>query len=139
MLIYEILPGRRGLLLFNWLLFLVVFASTCMVQASFSWWQSLNWNSWLTEMESIFTLGQLPVGSLWILWFFLSCFFSVLHLLDMLLKMKAESQRLAAEREAQLLAEARARSREESLELTLSGVGELDEKIIRLQEDLSRI
>ncbi len=139
MLIYEILPGRRGLLLFNWILFLVVFASTCMVQASFSWWQSLNWNSWLTEMESIFTLGQLPVGSLWILWFFLSCFFSVLHLLDMLLKMKAESQRLAAEREAQLLAEARARSREESLELTLSGVGELDEKIIRLQEDLSRI
>ena len=139
MLIYEILPGRRGLLLFNWILFLVVFASTCMVQASFSWWQSLNWNSWLTEMESIFTLGQLPVGSLWILWFFLSCFFSVLHLLDMLLKMKAESQRLAAEHEAQLLAEARARSREESLELTLSGVGELDEKIIRLQEDLSRI
>jgi hypothetical protein len=110
-----------------------------MVQASFSWWQSLNWNSWLTEMTAIFTLGQLPVGSLWIIWFFLSCFFSVLHLLDMLLKMKAESQRLAAEREAQVIAEARERSREESLELTLSGVGELDEKIIRLQEDLSRI
>ena len=139
MLITEILPGRRGLLLFNWILFLVVFASTCMVQASFSWWQSLNWNSWLTEMTAIFTLGQLPVGSLWIIWFFLSCFFSVLHLLDMLLKMKAESQRLAAEREAQVIAEARERSREESLELTLSGVGELDEKIIRLQEDLSRI
>lgn len=139
MLIYEILPGRRGLLLFNWILFLVVFVSTCMVQASFSWWQDLNWNSWLTEMVAIFTLGQLPVGSLWIMWFFLSCFFSVLHLLDMLLKMKAESQRLAAEREAKLLADARERSREESLELSLSGVGELDEKIIRLQEDLSRI
>ncbi len=57
----------------------------------------------------------------------------------MLLKMKAESERRAAEREEQLIAEARARSREESLELTLSGVGELDEKIIRLQEELSRI
>lgn len=139
MLIYEILPGRRGLLLFNWILFLVVFVSTCMVQASFGWWQDLNWNTWLTEMSAIFTLGQLPVGSLWILWFVLSCFFSLLHLCDMLLKMKAEAERLAAERELRLLEEARARSREESLELTLSGVGELDEKIIRLQEDLSRI
>ncbi|MEY3580579.1 MAG: hypothetical protein RI984_1683 [Pseudomonadota bacterium] len=139
MLITEILPGRRGLFLFNWILFLVVFVSTCMVQASFSWWQDLNWHSWLTEMSAIFTLGQLPVGSLWILWFFLSCFFSVLHLLDLLLKMKAEAERRAAEREEQLIAEARARSREESLELTLSGVGELDEKIIRLQEKLSRI
>ena len=96
MLITEILPGRRGLFLFNWILFLVVFASTCMVQASFSWWQDLNWHSWLTEMSAIFTLGQLPVGSLWILWFFLSCFFSVLQLLDMLLKMKAESDRREA-------------------------------------------
>jgi len=75
MLITEILPGRRGLFLFNWILFLVVFVSTCMVQASFSWWQDLNWHSWLTEMSAIFTLGQLPVGSLWILWFFSQLFF----------------------------------------------------------------
>lgn len=74
------------LLLLNWILFVVVFDWTSVVQRDLLWWNDLNWNTWFTDLSGIVQLGELPAGSLWILWLFISCFFTVIYLLDLSLR-----------------------------------------------------
>ena len=70
-------------LLSNWILFVIVFDWTSVVQRDLLWWRDLNWSSWLSDLAGIVQLGVLPAGSLWILWLFISCFFTVVYLLDL--------------------------------------------------------
>ena len=65
-------------LLSNWILFVIVFDWTSVVQRDLLWWRDLNWSSWLSDLAGIVQLGVLPAGSLWILWLFISCFFTVI-------------------------------------------------------------
>lgn len=60
------------LLLLNWLAFAGMFAWTCVAQHHVLWWLRLDWSGWLTPLRALTSLGQLPAGSLWILWLLLS-------------------------------------------------------------------
>ena len=74
------------LLLLNWIFFVVIFDWTSVVQRDLLWWRDLNWDTWLIDLSGIVQLGVLPAGSLWILWLFTSCFFTVIYLLDLSLR-----------------------------------------------------
>ncbi len=75
----KFLPIRLPTLLlaFNWIVFIAVFAWTSVVQHSLSWWLRLDWASALTWFRAMATLGQLPAGSVWILWLLLGAISTV--------------------------------------------------------------
>ncbi len=56
------------LLALNWLLLLLTFAWTCKTQQNGLWWLRLDWTGWIAEFREMAQLGNLPAGSLWIVW-----------------------------------------------------------------------
>ena len=68
------------LLLANWLTLVSVFALTVKVRGNLRWWQSLNWNSWLSDLAGLIKLEAIPAGSVWIVWGLLSCLLGLIWL-----------------------------------------------------------
>ena len=132
------------LLLLNWILFVVIFDWTSVVQRDLLWWRDLNWDTWLIDLSGIVQLGVLPAGSLWILWLLSSCFFTVIYLLDLSLRTLASyipsyQPEALTKREISPLPDFSLA--EKSLIDTIASEtnAELAEKIKALQHQLSRI
>lgn len=132
------------LLLLNWILFVVVFDWTSIVQRDLLWWRDLNWDTWLTDLAGIVELGVLPAGSLWILWLFVSCFFTIIYLLD--LSVRTLAQYIPSYQPEQIdeplpMTETDSSVPEKSISEAIASEGnpELVEKIRALQQQLSKI
>lgn len=77
---------RSLLVLANWLCFIAVFIWTSSVQGRADWWLSLNWGTWLTDLQSTIYLREVAVGSVWILWLLISVLISLIWIVDRVLK-----------------------------------------------------
>jgi len=64
----------------NWLLFGGVYAWISLAQANLLWWLRLDWGSWLSDFASMSSLGQIPAGSVWILWLMVSVIMTLTYL-----------------------------------------------------------
>ena len=66
--------SRRGtyLLALNWSLFVGVYVWISLAQGNLLWWLRLDWGSWLSDFAALPSLGQIPAGSVWILWLIIS-------------------------------------------------------------------
>ena len=74
--------SRRGsyLLALNWLLFGSVYAWISLTQGNLLWWLRLDWGSWLSDFAALPSLGQIPSGSVWILWLMISLVITLTYL-----------------------------------------------------------
>lgn len=132
------------LLLLNWILFVIVFDWTSVVQRDLLWWRDLNWDTWLSDLSGVVQLGTLPAGSLWILWLFVSCFFTVIYLLDLSLRTLASyipSYQPEVFPEAETSPAPVFSDSEKSINEAIASESntELVEKLRTLQQQLSRI
>lgn len=74
--------SRRGtyLLALNWSLFSGVYVWISLAQGNLLWWLRLDWGSWLSDFAALPSLGQIPAGSVWILWLVFSLVITLPHL-----------------------------------------------------------
>jgi hypothetical protein len=74
--------SRRGtyLLALNWSLFVGVYVWISLAQGNLLWWLRLDWGSWLSDFAALPSLGQIPAGSVWILWLVFSLVITLPHL-----------------------------------------------------------
>jgi hypothetical protein len=74
--------SRRGsyLLALNWSLFGGVYAWISLAQGNLLWWLRLDWGSWLSDFAAFPSLGQIPAGSVWILWLIISLLVTLTYL-----------------------------------------------------------
>lgn len=123
--------SRRAssLLALNWLLFGAVYVWISVAQGNLLWWLRLYWGSWLSEFSALASLGQIPAGSVWILWLALSLLLTVIYLPAP--RTTEQPEPLAAEPETPgpLLPNAE----------LMDSRPELKEKILRLHQSLDKI
>ena len=74
--------SRRAssLLALNWLLFGAVYVWISVAQGNLLWWLRLYWGSWLSDFAVLPSLGQIPAGSVWILWLMVSLVMTAVYL-----------------------------------------------------------
>ncbi len=74
--------SRRAssLLALNWILFGMVYVWISVAQGNLLWWLRLYWGSWLSDFASLSALGQIPSGSVWILWLMISLTLTAIYL-----------------------------------------------------------
>ncbi len=74
--------SRRAssLLTLNWLLFFAVSLWISVAQGNLLWWLRLYWGSWLSDFAALPALGQIPAGSVWILWLIISLVTTAVYL-----------------------------------------------------------
>ena len=74
--------SRRAssLLALNWILFGMVYVWISVAQGNLLWWLRLYWGSWLSDFTVLSTMGQIPAGSVWILWLMISLTLTVIYL-----------------------------------------------------------
>lgn len=74
--------SRRAssLLALNWLLFGAVYVWISVAQGNLLWWLRLYWGSWLSDFAVLSSLGQIPAGSVWILWLMVSLVMTAVYL-----------------------------------------------------------
>jgi len=119
----------RSLLALNWLLFGAVYVWISVAQGNLLWWLRLYWGSWLSDFTALASLGQIPAGSVWILWLMLSLVVTAVYL--------PSPRSATAPEPAPTEPEAR-RSLIPNAEL-MDSRPELKEKILRLHQSLDKI
>ncbi len=119
----------RSLLALNWLLFGAVYVWISVAQGNLLWWLRLYWGSWLSDFAALSSLGQIPAGSVWILWLMISLVVTAIYL--------PSPRRVEAPEPAPAEPEAR-RQLIPNAEL-MDSRPELKEKILRLHQSLDKI
>ncbi|MEY3719944.1 MAG: hypothetical protein RL618_463 [Pseudomonadota bacterium] len=123
--------SRRGtyLLALNWSLFSGVYAWISLAQGNLLWWLRLDWGSWLSDFAALPSLGQIPAGSVWILWLVFSLVITLPHLSSVRSSETPAITPIEPEIEKPLIA---------NPEL-MDSRPELKEKILRLHQSLDKI
>lgn len=123
--------SRRGtyLLALNWSLFVGVYVWISLAQGNLLWWLRLDWGSWLSDFAALPSLGQIPAGSVWILWLVFSLVITLPHLSSVRSSETSAITPIEPEIEKPLIA---------NPEL-MDSRPELKEKILRLHQSLDKI
>lgn len=123
--------SRRAssLLALNWLLFGVVSAWISVAQGNLLWWLRLYWGSWLSDFTALSSLGQIPAGSVWILWLVLSLVITAIYLPSPRKTAPPEPAPAESDARRQLIPNAE----------LIDSRPELKEKILRLHQSLDKI
>jgi len=123
--------SRRGtyLLALNWSLFVGVYVWISLAQGNLLWWLRLDWGSWLSDFAALPSLGQIPAGSVWILWLVFSLVITLPHLSSVRSSETPAITPIEPEIEKPLIA---------NPEL-MDSRPELKEKILRLHQSLDKI
>lgn len=122
--------SRRAssLLALNWLLFAGAYLWISVTQGNLLWWLRLSWGSWLSDFAMMATLGQIPAGSVWILWVILSLGLTALHLSAPAKSEPAVRENIEPDTRRQLIPNAD----------LMDSRPELKEKILRLHQSLDK-
>ncbi len=123
--------SRRAsaLLALNWLLFGAVYVWISVAQGNLLWWLRLYWGSWLSDFASLPVLGQIPAGSVWILWLVLSLLMTAIYLPVPRKIEVPEPEAAEPDARRQLIPNAE----------LMDSRPELKEKILRLHQSLDKI
>ena len=123
--------SRRGtyLLALNWSLFVGVYVWISLAQGNLLWWLRLDWGSWLSDFAALPSLGQIPAGSVWILWLVFSLVITLPHLSSVRLSETSAITPIEPKIEKPLIP---------NPEL-MDSRPELKEKILRLHQSLDKI
>lgn len=134
---------RSLLVLANWVCFIAVFIWTSTVQGRADWWLSLNWGTWLTDLQSTVYLREVAVGSVWIVWLLISVLISLIWMAEKAQSRKQQEQTDLAAAQAEEQAMQELSHEEENLALSETAepevVDEVRQKILKLQESLKQI
>ena len=123
--------SRRAssLLTLNWLLFGAVYVWISVAQGNLLWWLRLYWGSWLSDFAVLSSLGQIPAGSVWILWLMLSLAMTAVYLPSPRTREPLELAPAEPEEHKPLIPNAE----------LMDSRPELKEKILRLHQSLDKI
>ena len=127
------MPARSrrasSLLTLNWLLFGGVYAWISVAQGNLLWWLRLSWGSWLSDFAALSSLGQIPAGSVWILWLMISLMTTLVYLPSSRTREPANVEPIEPQIEKPLIPNAE----------LMDSRPELKEKILRLHQSLDKI
>jgi len=123
--------SRRAssLLALNWLLFGAVYVWISVAQGNLLWWLRLYWGSWLSDFAVLSSLGQIPAGSVWILWLMVSLVMTAVYLPSPRTSNALEVAPAEPDEQKPLI---------QNAEL-MDSRPELKEKILRLHQSLDKI